>query len=189
LAFSLDNRNTHEAVGVQGLFGLRANIRDQEGLLFPVRWTTGPPGYDLRLVRANRATQINRAGFSQPNRTPFFMHTPASGDDGSSSQPERVTTGYPDTGESGDTYNAEMAYQPPHRGVIDHVSGESPVVYAYWFERRPAIKWCYFCQGSKQRHRTHWCIVKDSYRQRVCRRCMIRTGVYRAFLTWLVNPW
>jgi hypothetical protein len=190
-----ERNRTHEPMGLHQMPRLRTKLRAEEGLLFKVwRQAEARGRIGIRAFRADPAQsgRENLAPYSQGTaKPPFFVHTPASGDDGFSSQPERTTTGYPDTAESGDTYNAEMfGTNTAPWGHSPRIGApKSPVVYAYYFLRTTKLGWCYWCQGTAQRHRTHWLICKDKYHARICRRCMIRTGVYRAFLTWLVNPW
>ena len=184
----LDRRDTHEAVGVQGLLGLRANIRGQEGLLFPVRWTPCPPGYDLRSVRARFNTQPRRetlAYYSQSAKPPFFVYTLAGRDDGFSSQPERVATAFPDTGESGDTYNAEQA--AVERGFIDHVSRETAVAYDYGFTYSfgwtARTRWCERCGRS-----IHIWVSFDRYKHRICR-AHLSPEARELFELWVLDQW
>jgi hypothetical protein len=143
----------------------------------------------FRACRAEQAQpgRKNLAPYSQGTaKSPFFVHTPAGRDDGSSSQPERIATGLPDTGESGDTYNAEIAATLPHRGVIDHVSDSlSPVAYGitYSFGWTARTKWCERCGRS-----IHIWVSLGAYKHRFCR-AHLSPEARELFELWIEDQW
>lgn len=193
-------------VGLPSMHGLWTQIRDEQSVLWKMRRQASIPHVFSSTCGTNQDTLALSPSKVSP---PFFLVTQAGCDDGFSSQPERVTTEEsPDTGETGDAYNAEIeewervdglenlnttakplpgkADTEPlrQRGVIDHVSKETSVAYDFAWTRKP--KDCEFCGRA-----VHIQVIIHGRKHRICRKDLkwYSFPAWVAFIVWVKDQW